>query len=332
MAVTQKDIAEKLNVSVMTVSKSLKGHPDISPKTRNLVKRTAKKMNYTVNVVARSLVQQKTNTIGVVLPDISEQFYAEVLRSLENILRSHNYNILVADTNNDPGIEKNILRTMRENRIDGLIYCPTEKSEEYVRLLQDINIPYVLINIVPDQLICNSISVDRSIGADLAITHLLDRGYNDIYFFYTYKYMVQSRKSVEGCQKAFDKNKNPKSSLKMIYCENHELDTFYRLASEHLQFKGEKIGVFVWDDEMAIGVYRAIVEKGWDIPNQIGLVGFDDIKISKYLPRALTTIKYPKYEMGIRSAERLIQCLNSRRKLEPKKVILDLKLIKRETT
>ena len=129
MVVTQKDIAKKLNVSIMTVSKSLKGHSDISPKMRELVKKTAKKMNYSLNVVARSLVQKKTNTIGVVLPDISEQFYSETLRGIEQILRNHNYNILVADSDNNPDIEKKILKTMQENRIDGLIYCPTEKSE-----------------------------------------------------------------------------------------------------------------------------------------------------------------------------------------------------------
>jgi DNA-binding LacI/PurR family transcriptional regulator len=198
--------------------------------------------------------------------------------------------------------------------------------------LQDITNPYVLINIIPEKLNCDSISVDRAIGADLAVTHLLEQGYNDIYFFYTYKYMAQSRRSVQGCQSAFNKHKRSKSSLKMIYCENHEMETFYKAAKENLKYSDQKMGIFVWDDEMAIGVYRAVVEHGWDIPNQIGLIGFDDIKISRYLPKALTTIRYPKDEMGKQSAERLIQCLNSRRKFEPKKVTLNLELVRRETT
>jgi len=332
MSVTQKDIAKKLNVSIMTVSKALKGNSDISSKTRKRVQKAAKEMNYSVNSLARSLVSRKTNTIGVIFPDISEQFYAETLRSIESVIRPHKYNILMGDSNNDAEIERDIFMTMREYRIDGLIFCPTEKSELYLDLLQNANFPYVLVNIDNTRLESDTISVDRAIGAELAIAHLLDRGYDDIYFFYTFQYMAQSQASVRGCETAFNHYKREESALNLIYCDDHELETFYMEAKKQLHFNGKKIGVFVWDDEMAVGVYRAIVEIGLDIPNQVGIVGFDDIKISKYLPSALTTINYPKLEMGKKSAERLLQRITSKRSLKPQKVKLKLKLVQRETT
>jgi LacI family transcriptional regulator len=331
MRTTQKDIAEKLNVSVMTVSKALKGHPDISEKTRRLVQKTAREMDYTINVVARSLVQKKTNTIGVVIPDISEPFYAETLRGIEAYVRDHRYNVILADSDSDPKIESQALQMMREKRVDGLLFCPTEKSDEYIQILKNITIPYVLINNIPSQLPCDSISVDRALGAYYSISYLLEQGYEEIYFFYTYKHMAQSRQSIDGCYRAFDELKKVRKHLKLVYCPEHNLKTFYTMAKEQVYHNDKKIGIFAWDDEMAIGIYRAVVEMGMQIPEQVGLIGFDDIKISNYLPQALTTIKYPKFEMGQRGAERLIQRLNSKRKLPPKHIQLTLTLVKRET-
>jgi LacI family transcriptional regulator len=332
MAVTQKDIAQKLNLSVMTISRALKGHPDISEETRKLVEKTAKEMNYTVNMVARSLVQKRTNTIGVVVPDISEPFYAEIVRGIESIARKHHYDILLADSNNDSDLEYKSLQTLLEKRVDGLIFGPTEKSDSYIKVLKSLSTPYVLINNNPKGLDCDSINIDRAFGSRLSMAHLIERGYEELYFLYSFQHMEQSRNSIYGCYEALDSKNVPRDSFRLLFCETRNLETFYSITARKIHYNGKRIGIFVWDDEMAVGVYRALVEKGLNIPEQAGLVGFDDINISRYLPKALTTIHYPKYEMGEKGTERLIKRLTRKEGFEPESMQLDLKLIERETT
>ncbi|HPG39662.1 MAG TPA: LacI family DNA-binding transcriptional regulator [bacterium] len=332
MPVTQKDIARKLNLSIMTISRALKGHPDINIETRKLVEKTAREMNYSVNLVARSLVQKRTNTIGVVVPDISEPFYAEIVRGVESVLRRYHYNILLADSDNDDNLELEALRTLLEKRVDGLIFCATEKSSEYIHILENISIPYVLINNNPVGLECDSIYIDRGLGARNALLHLISSGFEKLFYFYSFQHMEQSRKSIQGCFEALKEANAPREMLQLLFCETHELETYYKMALDNIHYQNQRIGLFVWDDEMAIGVYRAVVEKGLAIPDQVGIIGFDDIKISSYLPKALTTIHYPKTEMGQKSAERVIQRLTSEEPLAIKNIMLDLQLIKRETT
>ncbi|MBN1997271.1 LacI family DNA-binding transcriptional regulator [candidate division KSB1 bacterium] len=332
MSVTQKDIARKLNVSVMTVSKALRGHPDISEKMRKRVEKTAREMNYTVNVLARSLVQKRTNTIGVVVPDISESFYAEIIHGIEAVARQNDYNILLANSDNNPDLERKAIQTLLEKRIDGLLLAPTELDNSYVQTLQTMSTPFVLLNSTPSQLDCDSISVDRGFGARLSIDHLIQQGYQEIYYFYTFQHMEQTRQSIKVCLETFKNHKMPGSQLYLIHCSRHDMDEFYSRAKELICDIGKRIGIFAWDDEMAMGIYRAVTEKNMQIPEQIGIIGFDDIKISQYLPHALTTVHYPKYEMGKKGAERLIKKIAAKRMPAVKKIQLKLELKIRETT
>ena len=332
MAITQKDIAQRLNLSIMTVSRALKGHPDINKDTRKLVLKTAREMNYTVNMVARSLVQKRTQSIGVLVPDISEPFFAEIVRGVEAVARENQYNILLADSDNDDQLELKALQTLLEKRVDGLIIGPTEKSKKYIGLLKNLSIPYVLINSNPVNLECDTIAIDRAYGARLAMGHLVECGYKQLYYMYSFRHMEQSRASIQGCYEALDVYGYPHNKLELLFCETHELETYYRKTMDNIRYSDQRIGIFVWDDEMAVGVYRALTEKGYDIPGQVGIVGFDDIKISQYLPKSLTTIRYPKYETGERAAERLMQCLASEEKIPVKNIEMGLQLIKRETT
>ncbi len=329
---TQKDIARRLNVSVMTVSKALKSHPDISEKTRTLVQRTAREMRYTVNVIARSLVRRHTQTIGVVVPDISEPFYAEMIRAIERRLRRHGYNLLLADSDNDPDAEADAVRTLLEKRVDGCIVGPTEGSRGAGALLHGGNVPFVLVNAGRSFSDCDVISIDRADGARQSIRHLLAAGYQDIYFLYTFGRLEQSHETRRGCREAFDAFGRPGARLHLVHCQRHELRVFYEAARDHVHDRGRRIGLFVWDDEMAVGVYRAVVEKGWEIPGRVGIVGFDDVKASRFLPKALTTIAYPKTEMGELAADRLVELLRAKLRRRGGRTLLPVKLVERETT
>ncbi len=330
--VTQKDIARKLGVSVMTVSKALTGHPDISERTRVRVKDAARAMHYTVNVLARSLVQRRTRTIGVVVPDIAEPFYAEMIRGIEGCLRGHGYDLLLTDSDNDPETETHAVRTLVEKRVDGCILGPTERAKGSLALLRGAGVPFVLVNAATSFTNCDAIGIDRADGARQSIWHLLASGYEDLYYLHTFPHLEQSREALRGCHEAMDAFGRPRDALHLVHCLDHTLETFHAAIKEHVQDRGRRIGLFVWDDEMAVGVLRAVGEKGWDVPSKVGVVGFDDVRISRFLPKALTTVSYPKAEMGVLAADRLIQVLATERRLLPRRTQMPVRLVVRETT
>jgi DNA-binding LacI/PurR family transcriptional regulator len=331
MTITQKDIAERLHLSIMTVSKALANHPDVADKTREQVIHAAKEMNYRVNRIARSLVQRKTNTIGVIVPDVSELFYAEVLNGIESVTRSANYTLLLANTDNDPDIERKSIQILLETRVDGLLFCPTEKNDLSAILPKAAAVPIVLFNNASEGFSCDTVRVDRGAGAYQSVRYLIQKGYEEIYFFHTFAHMSESRNSVEGCIRAFRESGLPMERLKLVLCPERRLELFHQKAAEEIEYGQRRIGIFAWDDEMAVGIYRAVIEKGLAIPDPVGLVGFDDIRIARYLPKALTTVCYPKFEMGKVGAEMLIRRIERGESRDPDHVILDLKLVPRET-
>jgi LacI family transcriptional regulator len=332
-AVTQKDIAAQLGVSVMTVSKALTGHPDISEKTREKVLATARGMHYTVNVLARSLVQKRTRTVGVVVPDISEPFYAEMIRAIEGRLRGHRYDLLLADSANDPGTETHAVRTLLEKRVDGVILGPTERANGSVQLLRGAGVPFVLVNAASTYGNCDAIGIDRADGARQSILHLLQAGYEDLYYLYTFPHLEQAREALRGCREAMAAGGRPPEELQLVHCPDHTLEAFHGAVAEHVRDRGRRIGIFVWDDEMAVGVLRALAERGWHVPAKVGVVGFDDVRISRFLPRALTTVSYPKAEMGLLATDRLLEALGrSGRRPAGRRTQMPVRLVVRETT
>jgi LacI family transcriptional regulator len=330
--VTQKDIARKLGVSVMTVSKALTGHPDISAATRERVLGAAREMRYTVNVLARSLVQRRTRTVGVVVPDISEPFYAEMIRAIEGCLRGHGYDLLLADSANDPETETHAVRTLVEKRVDGCILGPTERAQGSVDLLRGADVPFVLVNAPTCFRDCDAIGIDRADGARQSIRHLLASGYEDLYYLHTFPHLEQSREALRGCHEAMKAWRGRRAELRLVACPEHRLEAFHAAAKQHVQDHGRRIGLFVFDDEMAVGVLRAVSEKGWDVPSKVGVVGFDDVRISRFLPKALTTVSHPKAEMGRRAADRLIGVLGAKERPAPRRTQLPVELVVRETT
>ena len=296
--VTQKDIARKLGVSVMTVSKALTGHPDISERTRVRVKDAARAMHYTVNVLARSLVQRRTRTIGVVVPDIAEPFYAEMIRGIEGCLRGHGYDLLLADSDNDPETETHAVRTLVEKRVDGCILGPTERAKGSLALLRGAGVPFVLVNAATSFTNCDAIGIDRADGARQSIWHLLASGYEDLYYLHTFPHLEQSREALRGCHEAMDAFGRPwtrstscTASITRWRPSTPRSRSTCRTAAAG---SASSSGTTRWRWR----VLRAVGEKGWDVPSKVGVVGFDDVRISRFLPKALTDRFLPQGRDG----------------------------------
>ena len=330
MPVTIKDIAKEVGFSINTVSRALNNKPDVSKKTRELILKTAKRLNYTPNGIARSLVKKKTNTLGVLIPDISESYFAEILHSIEQVSRNNNYDILLINTDWDPAIEDKSIKILFEKRVAGILICPTEKNNRYLGLLKTSKIPFVLFNCSCDSLKCNYVVNDNVYGAYLAVNYLIKKGYEEFYFIYTLAHNSTCRDRIVGCKRALRKNDIPLKTLKLVNCERNP-DAFYKITRNKINYNGKKIGIFAWDDEMAAVVCRSIIDKGLRIPEDVGIVGYDDIDISKYSIIPLTTIWNPATEIGTKSAEILIKKIKSEYSSKVERVILKPKLVVRES-
>lgn len=327
---TMKDIAERLGVSINTVSKAINNKSKISQKTRELVLKTARELHYTPNIVARSLVKRKTNTLGVVIYDFMDSFYAEVLNGIEEISTKFNYNILVCNSKNDVEIEYKSIKMLFEKRVDGLLICPTQEDNRYIRLLSNSNIPFVLLNRETRLSRCNIVINDYFNGSYLAIDYLIKKGYRVIYFIYSHEKTSATKRKIRGCKKAFRDNNISLNDLKLIHCER-EIELYYKTTKEKIRYNGKKIGIHVWDDQMAVGVCKAVIDKGLHIPNHVGIIGYDNTLASKYFIKPLTTVLNPAYDIGVKATELLIDRIKSKDNRRFEKIVLDPKLFIRDT-
>ena len=330
MSVRMKDIAEKVGVSLNTVSKAINNRPYVSEKTRELILNTADELNYSLNDIARSLAKKKTNTLGVLLFDIGDTYFAEVLNGIENIARKNGYSILLCNANHDSDVEYQSIKVLLEKRVDGLLISPTQMDNRYVDILKNINIPFILLNRRTDSLECNYVVNDYIYGSYIAVDYLIKKGYKDIYFIHSHSQSSTSNERIEGCKKACKKNKIQLDSLKIFYCDRN-LDEYYSLIKNKINYYGNMIGIFVWDDDMSVGVYKAIIEKGLKVPEDVGIIGYDNIKASKYLIKPLTTINNPSYEIGLKAAKILIKNIKSENSFKTHRIVLKPELIIRET-
>lgn len=332
MPATMKDIAKKLNVSVVTVSNALHNRYNVSEKTKKLILKTAEELNYIPDDIARSLAGKDTKTIGVLIPDISDSFFAEILHSIEDIASKNNYNIILINTKWDEKIEFESIKVLLQKRVSGILLSPIGKESRYSVLLKNVNIPYVLFNYSDDSLECSSVINDNYLGAYLAVNYLIKKGYEDIYFIYSLSNIPTCSERIKGCKKAFRENNVSMNRLKLLECRR-EFDEYYTMVKNKIDYKGKRIGIFGWDDDLSAVICRAVLDKGLSIPEEVGVIGYDNVEMSKYSIIPLTTIHNPSYNIGVNATEILLKMIESGRKPRKyKKVILKPQLIVRESS
>ena len=246
----------------MTVSKALANHPDVAEKTREQVIHTAKEMNYRVNRIARSLVQRKTNTIGVIVPDVSELFYAEILNGIESVTRSANYSLLLANTDNDPDIERKSIQILLETRIDGLLFCPTEKNDLSAIFPKASAVPIVLFNNSSEGMSCDTVRVDRGAGAYQSVElSPPERLRGDLLLSYV-RALVRKPEQRRGLHQGVSGIRTSHGAPETGALSRKETRAFPSKGRRGNRVSAERIGIFAWDDEMAVGIYRASHRKG----------------------------------------------------------------------
>jgi len=327
--ITLKMVAEKAEVSVNTASRAINNKPDINLETKKRVLQIAKELGYIRNAAAVALRTKKTGTIGVVIADNRNPFYAEVLNGMEEAAREKNYHIILANTQRDYKKEEEAINLLLAKRVDGLLITPVQDRDDDIKKLIEANIPFVIVGRDFENIEVEAVYNDEVKGGFLATEYLIKKGHKRIALVDGFLYKSPARGRLEGYKKALKKYGIPLDD-DLLSVGDIDVKDGYERTKQLLEKGLNFAAIFAYNDMMAFGVMQAIKEKGLRIPEDIGLVGYDDIPFSSLISPSLTTIKLKKQELGIESVKLLLSRINRVHK-KTKKIMLEVELQIRET-
>jgi len=329
--VTIKDIARELGLSVNTVSRALNNKPDVSRQTRARVLETARRLHYVPNTIARSLVTRRSNTLGLVVTDVVNPFYSRVIRGVEETARQHGYTIILLNTNERDEDEKAAIRVLRSKRVDGMIISPVQVSRDHIAALQEDGYPFVLINRYFPDLDTDYVINDNRLGAYLATSHLIRLGHRRITHITGPEHVSSVRERLRGYRQALEEGGVAADQQHVIHT-SLSLEGGYRATQQLLDGCSLPTALFTYSDLLAVGALKAIREAGLRVPEDVALVGYDDIEFAAFLEVPLTTISQRSYEIGSCGVELLLDILaNPGEQRQRRHTVLQPRLVVRKS-
>jgi len=331
------DIAKKLNVSKTLVSMVLNGHGDkngISRETQKRVMETAKKLNYQPNLFARGLRLGKSNTLGLIVADISNAFYSKISRGIEDNASKYGYNLMICSSDEKEDKELRLIQMLKERQVDGLIISSTLSKHEAILRLKKENYPFVLIDRYFPQIKTNYVIVDNYKGAFDAVEHLIKLGYDKIaQITISPAHITSLKERTRGYHDALKKY-----NLRYNKTFNREIpfgnirDRVYNEIRELIMPPNNVRALFVANNNLAIACMESINEMNLRIPQDIALVSFDDINVFKFCYPPVTSIAQPVDKICEEAVKMLVNEIESSEKLMKKKhVILPTDLVVRRS-
>ncbi len=331
--ITIKDIAEKLNISVSTVSRALKDNPEISSQTRKAVQDLAKALNYRPNPIAVALKTRKTYTIGVIVPKIVNTFFASVVSKIEEIADTYGYHVLVSSSNESFEKEQKNIDIFLANRVDGIILSLSRQTEtfEHVKKIQGNDIPLVLFERTSKELNVSKVVADDADAAFIAVNHLISGGAKRVALITGPGHLSIGRNRMRGYLNALTKN-NIDINSDYICRSDLTVENAKEETVKLLNMKNPPDAIFGINDDLAIGAIQAIEERGLIIPQDIAVVGFSNTKRSQYMKPTLSTINQNPDEVGKLVTDLLFEQIMNPNKYVIQEKIVNSELIIRETS
>lgn len=326
--VTIKDIAKALGVSPSTVSRALKGHPDISEETRKAVSDLASRLKYEPNAIALSLKQSRSNSIGVIIPEMVHYFFSSVLSGITDVAYDAGFTVIICQSNEIHEREVANVKALYANRVDGILISISKDSDEFDHLnfLIDNDIPVVFFDRFAPGIVCDKVIVDDFDAAYKATKHLIDEGRRRIAHFSGPQKLLIGRERLEGYKKALKSAGIPVDESLIIHAENFEMAR--EAVSKLLELPKPPDGIFAVNDLTAIGAMLTLQKRGVKVPDEVAIVGFSDGKFSGIVEPNLSSVDQHGYEMGTAAARMLIKRILSEDPFyPPETVILQTSLI-----
>ena len=334
MKINIKHVAEKSGFSTATVSRVLRNYPGVREQTRKKVLEAVSELNYEVNAVARSLRQEKTYSIGIVVGNVLSQFYSVIAKSVEDTANKFGYNTILCNGDENPEKELNYLKVLKSNRVDGIILTPTGKNSEYINNLIRSGTKVVLLDRVIEGVDCDAVLVDNANGAYKAVKYLIDQGYKRIGIINGYLDRTTGAERLKGYLQALAEADIPKDNS-LIKIGDFKKESGKKLTKELLKQVNKPEAIFVTNIDMSMGALSAIKEMGISIPDEIGIICFDDSEWAPIITPPITVIRQPVYQLGSIASELLIKNIENNEKdliHKSKIIILPTELIIRDST
>jgi LacI family transcriptional regulator len=334
MAVRLKDIARDLGVSVITVSKALRDHSDISQETKARVLKRCRELNYRPNLAARALVTGRTNMLGFVVPDLLNSFFSEIVRSVSATLQGTGYTLVTTSSEEDSKHEKQAVEQLITRGVDVLLVASSQWTVEMFRRVEEAGIPYILIDRSFTELAAHFVGVnDEEVGA-LATRHLAEVGCKRI------AHIGGSGLSpmvgrMEGYKRTLA-NLGLANHAELIYnverVEERGDATGYKAANKLLQQSPPPDGIFCYNDAIAYGAIAAVLEAGLRVPEDVAIVGCGNLIYNKFLKVPLSSIDQQTAAIGQRAGKLALQLIEAGAPIAPQRILLEPKLVVREST
>jgi DNA-binding LacI/PurR family transcriptional regulator len=326
--VSIKDIARAAQVSHSTVSRALRDSPLVNPETSALIHRIAREKGYMVSAVGRSLVNRRTNTIGVVVTTIADPFAGEVLSGIEEFFLPREYSVILAACHSDPDRELRAVHSFHQRRVDGILVLASRVGAMYIPMLSEMRVPIVLINSHHPGEFVHSVRIDELHGSRTAVSHLIGLGHRRIGYIGDRLGFQSDTERCAGYRRTLEEAGFGFDPALIAYGDGSP-ESGRTAMHQLLSLPEPPSAVFCYNDRECLGAMRAVRETGLRIPQDVSVCGFDDLFLSCYTDPPLTTIRQPKREMGLMAGEMLYQLLAGEK---PESQITKGTLIVREST
>jgi LacI family transcriptional regulator len=323
-SVTIKEVAKLAGVSTTTVSYVINKSRFVSEQTRAKVLKAIEELDYRPNIVARSLRERKTGTVGLIICDLRNPFFSEVLQGIETYLGKKKYSLIVTNTDYDNDKERESIDMFYSKQVDGVIIVPGENTNKHVKFLTERNIPVVLLDKKLQNLNVDVVLVNNIEGSKQLTEHLMSLGHKRIGVIAGPLNSTTGKERLEGYLKAL-KAHSMREDNDLIKIGDFKKQSGYLLTLELISLAVPPTVIFACNNLLGLGVMQALKEKKIRIPEEIGLAIFDDLPWFNYVSPSLTGVAQPSFQLGETAGKLLFEQMRKRRK-KPKEVVLDVQL------
>jgi DNA-binding LacI/PurR family transcriptional regulator len=321
-----------LGISKSTVSRALNDHYDVNPETARKVRELAAKIDFQPNILAQHFKQQRTFTIGVVIPETVNRFFAKAIGGIQQAADRAGYNVIICQSNESMEMEKKNLQTLLSSRVDGLLISISQETNQYNHFQHVINqeVPLVFFDRIVEELSAYQVHSDNYEISLQGTEHLIDHGCKRIAFIAGPQYLYTSRNRLKGYLDALEKRKI-KIDDSLIIHTNYQLNTVEEYMRHLFNLRKRPDAVFAINDMAAIEIMHILKKKGFSIPHDVAVLGFNNETICRFIEPALSSIDHPAFDMGMVATELLLAKITNDA-LPLQKKLVTSRLVVREST
>lgn len=331
MNITIYDVAREASVSMATVSRVVNGNPNVKPATRKKVLDVIERLGYRPNAVARGLASKKTTTVGVIIPDISSPFFAELARGIEDIATMYKYNIILSNSDENKDKELHLLNTMLGKQVDGIVFMGGDITQEHVQEFEKSSVPIVLAGSIEKSGTIPAVNIDYEQATFDAIQTFIDEGHTRIACVIgPLNEPINRDQKLVGYKRALEQA-GITYSEELIIEEDYSYDSGIDAIEKLLELENKPTAIFVGSDEMALGVVHGAQDLGYKIPDDFEVISSDNTRLAMMVRPQLTTIVQPLYDIGA-VAMRLLTKYMNKEKVSDHIVVLPHRIEHRNST